>query len=114
MKKIFKNKATPTVGDKVYLRRSHTHKTDKVNFKYNSTDELILLKKTIIGGYFDDDFSEEAKLKDEKTGNTFTVSSSKISLNPKDFPYEEVIVRTLGSILFIGMLFAIVVSLVNA
>ena len=114
MKKIFKNKATPSVGDKVYLRRSHTHKTDKVNFKYNSTDELILLKKTIIGGYFDDDFYEEAKLKDEKTGNTFTVSSSKISLNQKDFPYEEVIVRTLGSILFIGLLFAIVVSVVNA
>lgn len=114
MKKIFNNKAIPSVGDKVFLRYSHTYKTDKINYKYNSSDELVLLKKTIIGGYFDNDFTEEATVKDEKTGNIFKVSSSKISLNPKDFPYDEFIMRTAGGFLVLGLMFSIVIGIINA
>lgn len=111
MEMTMRSKAIPAVGDKVFLRRSHIYKNEKAKFKYSSSDELVLLKKAVIGGYFDDDIREEATLKDEKTGNIFTVSFSKVSLSSKDFPYLEMIMKTIGGLLILGLAVSLVVGI---
>ena len=97
-----KNKVSSIeIGDKVFLRIPQSVKTAVDNLKYSSSQELILLKKVVIGGYFDDDYTIKATEKDEKSGNVFEVNLSNLSHNPNDFPYGSFVIK--GVILVISI-----------